>query len=207
MPSSLWRNRLPANRAQNDRWNQFLEVLEETWQAHLTPQLERLEQVLSLSSNAEDRELRMQEWGARFLATASHLAPEIGVQQVQSLNLLKNTTTLWKAYGRQLGFENEDIEVEAKQTTSNGAYKKGVWTDDGRIPTSRISLVLSLRNARWYSQPISSPANLLQTYAEQTRPAHLVIESPVMEAPEDIAYVYQFNYSGYEYERTCRISL
>ena len=206
MPSSIWRNRLPANRQETERWLQFIEILEETWNAHIQPELDRLRQVLTLSSNAQDRELRMQEWGTRFLATASHLAPELGIEQVQRLNLLKNTETLWRAYGRQLGFEEEDIGIEAQFTESAATYKKGIFNPLAPIPTSRVSLVLSLRNARWYSQPISSPAALLQEYAEQTRPAHIVLESAVMEATEDVVSVHTRQSSGYEYERLCRIS-
>ena len=120
--------------------------------------------------------------------------------------MLKNTETLWRAYGRQLGFEDEDIEIEALNTDSPSEYSETRFNESGNYPTSRINLALNLRSARWYSQPISSPAALLQEYIEQTRPAHIVVHSLVLEANEDTVSVYTSNYSGYECERTCRIS-
>jgi len=206
MTSQLWQNRLPENRLKNDRWMQFLEVIEETWQDYLTPELMRLNDILTIYADPVDRQLRMEEWTARFLETANHLAPEFGPAQVQSLTHLKGTETLWRAYGRQLGFEEEDIIVETQFTDSELAYKNKNWDQSGRLATSRIALVLSLRNARWYFQPVSSPANLLQEYAMQTKPVHITLDPAVLQATEDTISISTNHYSGYEIERVCRVS-
>ena len=198
---------MPENRQKTERWQQFLEVVEETWFAHIEPELERMRALFSIHANPIDREKRMAEWGTRFLPTANHLSPEIAIQQVQVLAQLKNTETLWKAYGRQLGFEEDDISVQNKYVQTRKDYEAREFEQSGALPTSRFSLSLNLRNARWYTQPISSPANLLQEYAEQTRPAHIVLEAPIMEALEDTVIIKNTGYSGFECEKTCRISL
>ena len=50
MTSQLWQNRLPENRLKNDRWVEFVDVLEEMWGKHLEPELLRLANIMKFTS-------------------------------------------------------------------------------------------------------------------------------------------------------------
>jgi hypothetical protein len=202
-----WSNRIPANRQTEQRWVEFCEVLDDCFATWIEPEVQRLQNLVSRDADSHDLQKRIEDFNARFLIIANHVAPEIASQQVRKLSLLKNTEELWKAYGRQLGFHEDDIQVENFRVDSLEEYDIEEYNQTGDIQTSRLAMALNLENTLWLTQPIASPANLLQDYANQTRPAHVVLEPHILQSTGNVAAVEIELFSGVEIERTCRISL
>jgi len=180
-------------------------LVEEVWTDYLEAPLTELHNNMSFHCSSRDREQRLSEWKVRFLKVANHVAPELALQQTRTLNYLKNTETLWRSYARQLGFHNEDLNFYYRNTHSPEEYGRGNFSDTG-IKTSRVQLGVSIENAIWLVQPISGPAELLQSFAEETRPIQVVLEPMALESAKDTVSLGVSVSGGYEIEGLCRIS-
>lgn len=203
-----WRNKIPTNRQIEARWAEFCEILGESFDDFITPELQRLKSIFTSKASQDDMRQRIGGLRTNFIQkgythTAEQLAGEMSIQMVD----MKGTTKLWEVYARQLGFGLDDLHVESLEVDSVEDYAIRNFRAGSRYQTSRVSLVLSTRNERWLHQPVSDAGDLLFQFAKKTVPAHIYIDKVILEAPIDTVQKDVLWATCIENERICRISL